>query len=424
MWGKRAGFISLLCVLFVMGFYLSFLYFQQFQRIKIGEREIRINLNSKINPQKVYHLRLWDYDWPFLKCGYRNYLLGAIAEFQKTYPNIKVKIRLLDLLTGSQELNKSLRAGRPPDLYCSAFNLPEFNFGYQIPVGPFADRASAQPAYFAALSRLLTVEGVRCYFPRWARLEIWVGNSALAELAGLDMQHFREEGWNWDALLKAGLKLPKGCYPVVGNPLPDSFIDRLISRDDGPEWRALKRLKEGCRFPAGFSSDMIGNFMTGRALFLAGVQPIIVAKLRRLQLWGRADWEAVCLPAPGWGAAKPVTTVELSVISVYRQKFHCGNDRVMAAMKLAEFLSVYPVTTPWEELMAVPAARKAALIWSRNISGVTGDVSPLLKALDRSDAAVRVEDGKSRVALTSLLHNYLLGKVSPRQLKDEIRTIK
>jgi hypothetical protein len=424
MWGKRAGFISLLCILFMVGFYLSFLYFQQFQRIKIGNREIRINLNSKIDPEKIYHLRLWDYDWPLLKCGYRKYLLGAIAEFQKTYPNIKVEIRLLDLLTGPQELKKSLGSGRPPDLYCSAFNLPKFDFRYQIPVGPFTDRASAPSAYFAALTGLLAVEDVQCYFPRWARPKIWVGNSALAERAGVDMRRFREEGWNWEAILKSGLKLPKGCYHVVGNPLPDSFVDRLISREDGPEWRDLKRLKEWCRFPAGLNSDMIGDFMAGRALFLAGVQPIIVGKLRRLQLLRRADWKAVCLPAPGWGAAKPVTTVELSVISVYRQKFHSGNDRVMAAMKLAEFLSVYPVTTPWEELMAVPAARKAASIWSRNVSGVIGDISPLLKTLDRSDAIVRVEDGKSRVTLRRLLHNYMMGKVSPQQLKDEIRTIK
>jgi hypothetical protein len=422
--GKRAGFITLLCILFAVGFYLSFRYFQQFQRIKIGDREIRINLNAKIDPQKIYHLRLWDYDWPFLKCRYRQYLLGAIAEFRKTYPNIRVEIRLLDLLTGSQELSKALEAGRPPDLYCSAFDVPEFDFRYQIPVGPFTDRASAQPVYFAALTRLLAVKGVQCYFPRWARLPIWVGNRTLAQQAGLNLKRFQEEGWNWESVVQAGVKLPEDCYPVAGNPVPEAVAERLTLREDGPEWDVLERIKTGCRFPAGFDSDMIGHFMAGRALFIAGVQPVVFDKLRRIQQQQRCGWEAVCLPAPAWAAAHSAATVELGVISVYRQKHNGGNGRVVAAMKLAEFLSVYPVTSPWEELMVVPAARKVALTWSRNVSGVTGDISPVITTLDRIDGSGRIGDGESRTNLMKLLHRYLLGRVSLQQLKAEIGTTK
>jgi hypothetical protein len=164
--------------------------------------------------------------------------------------------------------------------------------------------------------------------------------------------------------------------------------------------------------------------MAGRALFLGGVQPIVFAKLRRIQLQRRSGWEAVCLPAPGWETPGSAARVELGVISVYRQKHHGGDDRVLAAMKLAEFLSAYPVTAPWEELMAVPAARNAALIWSSNVSGVIGDISPVIKALDRAGAVGRVEDGRSRVTLIRLFHDYLLGKVSRQRLKAEIGTIK
>jgi hypothetical protein len=422
--GKRTGLFLVLLILFALRFILSFRYFQQFQRVKIGKREIRINLKAKIDPEKTYHLRLWDYDWPLLKSGYREYLLGAIAEFKKTYPNINVEIRLMDLLTGSKEFSKALEAGRPPDLYCSTFDIPQFDFRYQIPVGPFVDRNVEKPLYFKSLTRLVTRENVQCFFPRWARLKIWIGNPALLARVGLDPKQLQEEGWNWEAIFNSAVKLPQGHYPLVGNLLPNRLVDRLLSDEDGSEWQLVERIKERCKFPAGFHSDMAGHFMTGRAMVLAGVQPIVFRKLREIQQQQSMRWEAVCLPAPVWEKAAAAGAVDLGVIGVYRQRYHGGDERVAAAVKLAEFLSVYPVTIPWEELMVVPAARKAALIWSQNVSAAIGDVSPVVRALDRLRAAGRAEDNESGLERVNAFHDYLLGKITRQEFQAGNRIIK
>jgi hypothetical protein len=61
---KRTLWGAFLSALFLASFFISFHYFSQRPRVRLGEHVIFCNPRAKINPKKVYHLKLWDYDWP------------------------------------------------------------------------------------------------------------------------------------------------------------------------------------------------------------------------------------------------------------------------------------------------------------------------------------------------------------------------
>ena len=87
-------------------------------RVKIGDHYIILNPKAKINPKRQYKLTLWDYNWP-VKNGsedYRFFLQKAVGRFQTLYPNIDVEIKLLDILSGHEEMAQALKTGELPDV--------------------------------------------------------------------------------------------------------------------------------------------------------------------------------------------------------------------------------------------------------------------------------------------------------------------
>jgi maltose-binding protein MalE len=138
---KRSTLIYLfLSFLFGLGFLTAF-YIREPQ-VKFGDHYIKCNPKAMINFKKSYHLQLWDYNWPIKDSGiqYRAYLQQAIRDFQKTYPNIHIEIRLLDLINGPTQLEQALKKNNGPDVYCSAYMIPKFNFKRQIPVGFYLNK--------------------------------------------------------------------------------------------------------------------------------------------------------------------------------------------------------------------------------------------------------------------------------------------
>jgi hypothetical protein len=420
----KAIIITFLVTLTAGSCYLTYRYCHPFQKYKIKNRIIRINPNVKVDPSQKYHLRLWDYDWPLAGGNYRDYLQKEVRGFNQLYPRIKVEIRLLDLLTGPGELARALETGRPPDVYCSALTVPEFDLKYQVPVGPFFQAKTLRRLYFSGIRRLTEIDGVQCFFPRWARVEGWVGNRNLLEQAGCPISQIQRQGWRWADLLSLKAQAPEG-FVVVGKVIPDTVIDNILTRRTSDqaeaEWRLLRQIREARILAAG----MLEEFVSGRAPFLAGVKPVVFRRLReRLARSGR-DWEPVYLPAPSGWPGRWAAPVELGVVSVYHNPRQGGYRQVAAAIKLGEYLSRSLVDqAPWEELMLIPAARSSAVTWSEKTFATRETFRVWEAKLTRGEWRRAEVASLRREKAILTLQGYLTGKFSRRdaivRLRDEM----
>ncbi|MGD8399957.1 MAG: hypothetical protein PVH64_03330 [Bacillota bacterium] len=405
-------------ILFGVGFYVTVHYLQPFQKIKIRDRELRINPGIRLDSSRSYRVLLWDYDWPLGEGNYRQYLQQQIAEFKRHYPNIAVELRLLDLLTGPAELEEALRKGKPPDVYCSSMAPPPgFDFKYQAPVGPYLQREVSRSRYFTALRRLTEIDGVQCSFPRWVRPNLWLGNRRLLELAGLSVAAIQARGWSWEELLRLREQLPPGHYPVVGRVVPETVLHQIGSREglvnpESAEWNWLRLVREAKVLPLDYNLKMLEYFSSGRAAVLAGVKPIIWGYLKKRLVRLERPWEPVWLPAPGGYPGNPRQTVELGVINVYRRPRR-RPEQIRAALKLGEYLSrCRGAAAPWSELMFIPAARAAAVKWFRQIGQGESGLKLLEPGLGggqwRLSATSQVRIGE----IDALVQKFLIGKVT------------
>ncbi|HEY8463385.1 MAG TPA: extracellular solute-binding protein [Bacillota bacterium] len=429
LFGKRIT-ICVLTGLFLVSAWLSYEYFKPLARIKIKDKIIRINPNVQIDPVKEYCLRVWDYDLPLKNCNYRQYMQKAVADFQKIYPNIRVELRFLDLLTGHGQLEAALEQGDPPDLYCSAFSVPHFDLDYQIPVGPYLKTEELENAYPLSIQKLVQVDGVFSYFPRWLRWNLWVANRSLAEAAGFEVNKIQQQGWTWTQLFAAKDKYPATVYSMVGNVIPMEVLRQIlpngcfVERQGESSWEWLQQLKESQRLPEDFNSNMLDRFLSGQVMFLAGISPIMLRVIRERLTQQGAAWEGVALPVPELSKGRAIHSVEAGVICVYRnRKRKGGSDHLAAAVKLGEYLSTYRDSSPWEELMVMPAARQVTLKWLQKQEPEQYP-AVLEYMLNHNNLTIINIDESYREKTAALLLKYLTGKINReetiQQLKAEI----
>jgi len=357
---RRTGVILLLIAMFAIGFLGAFVY--QRSRVKIGEHYIRINPTAKINPEKQYRLRLWDYRLPLDSGdGYTRYLRKAVRDFQQKFPNIRVEIKFLDLLNGEKELRQALVRNEAPDVYASFYSVPDFYYLRQIPVGPFLTKEEKERFHQRAAA-LYSVDGVLCSFPRWTSVNVWVGNRKWLENADLNIEKLQRYGWDWNDLQKLGTRLPKGVYALAGYPINDGFLQTL--RESGkrtPEVKALLELvagmAKGGKIPAKLEHQPIAGFLEGKVACLAGIRPLTYRKIMQNMAGGQYGVQPVVLPVPRLPGFEEIQVVDGGAIHVYRNKYTRGDDHVAAAMALGYFLSTYQDMTPWNALGVLPGRR-------------------------------------------------------------------
>lgn len=343
----------------------------------MGDHFIHCNPNVKINPKRNYVLRLWDYNWPIGEgaLSYKAYMEQAIARFQKEYPNIRVELTLLDFLTGPTLMGKALQSNNAPDVYCSAYGTPGFNFKRQVPVGPFLKRVERE-VYLSFLIRLTSQTGILCDFPRWVAPGLWIGNRSLLESAGFSIAEIQEHGWTWDDLIAASNRIPAGKFMLVGNPGPNGFFPQLVANGytTGSEnyWSEhgvtvavdfLDTMVQKKLIPNDFDQNMIGRFMAEQSLLLAGVRPSLYAYINQKQIINKTGWTPILLPVPVRSHSKEVLLVENSVISIFRNRKTTGDDHIAAAVRLGQYLSTYENTYPWEQMMVAPASKNNFSNW-------------------------------------------------------------
>lgn len=365
---KRTIILGLMVLLFLVGFFSA--YRIRCSQVRIGHHHLRLNPFAQIDPQKKYTLRLWEYDLP-VQLGektYRQYINQLISDFRKEYPNIKVELRWLDLLDGERQLREALDRNRAPDLYCSFGEVPEYYFRRQIPVGPFLSEKE-QKIYPESIRKLYSIERVLCSFPRWISADIWLGNRRLLEEAGLDLSKIQAEGWDWEDLLTLYPHLPANTKLVVGRPVNlgyGVYLKRVERNERKKALANIMRLHEMIQVKGEnpkLQENPLVEFMQGRSLILAGVRPLIYLYMKEASTQRNLKLpDQVILPAPRLIPGKEVCFVENGIINIYRNRYTKGDDHLMAALRLGQFISTYPDVAPWSRLGVFPTGTQAKLV--------------------------------------------------------------
>lgn len=408
-------------------------------RVKLGEHYIYCNPIAKVKKDRVYKLRLWDTNWPVLaEGGYEEYLESLVRDFQKLYPNIQVQITLMDLWDGPEQLAAALQTNSAPDVYCSAFSIPAFHLKRQIPVGFYLKREEKE-AYFPEARRLMMRHGVECYFPRWLAPSVWVGNQYLFDVLNLSWLRMQKSGYSWEELTSGSRKLPKNKFILVGNLGHNGFFsdsvvnvagtspggDFLPQNGINGSLNYLNDLIRQRRIPADFESNMLGHFMAGDSLMLAGVRPVIYRflKMKKKESPKERQYEPLLLPSPGVGG-KRVLLTENGVICVYRNKHATGDDQIAAAVKLGQFISTYERSKPFQEMMLIPAARKSAIKWCRELNPEIGDVSCLLEQIENYSLLNLPDHSVYQKDIYPVLQEFFARKTPLESAEERLRNVR
>ena len=388
---KRLLHAILIAIFLLVSFY--FLRELLWPKVKVGEHLVPINPNAELKEGQIYRLRFWDYDLPLQLAdkSYHDYITGLIEKFTKANPQIKVEVSFLNLADGSARLKEALRKGEQPDLYCSAFERPEFDYRYQVPIGPYLTELEQQ-SYLLAARELASVSGIQCMLPRWIGVGLWLGNSKLLAQLGLSVNKIQAQGWNWEELQQASQKLTKQQFLLGGNLGQPGILKELTASVAGTVGCAtnekpsdlarafLEELLKEKKSLALEDPNLLGNFFEGKVALVGGMRPIFYRLIKERLTERKADWQLVWLPVPSRYAERNAMIAETSMIAVYRTR-PILDEQVTAAMKLAKYLGAAPEIKVWQKLMVIPAHQRPLTAWLKDQQRLGNDCAWMLKWL-------------------------------------------
>ncbi|NLW48090.1 MAG: extracellular solute-binding protein [Firmicutes bacterium] len=416
---RRRTLRVLIVVLFFVSGFFSVRYFHR-PRIRLGEHYLFVNYRAKVNPKKNYHLQLWDYRWPGVDGDqwYEPFITELVKEFEKANPNIRVELSLLDFYDGPLEFSKALASGSVPDVYCSAYDIPEFNYRWQIPAGIFL-KPEELNEYYPSLRKRLTSENYLLTLPRWSVPLIWVGNRTLLEKAGLSVEGIQKQGWVWGDYTKIKERAEYSC---IGNLSANGLLTQIVSQKPSLSPSLILKTLDIFNGPLPWKSDLEANmihlFLSGKLPLIAGVRPTVYDFLRQKAAASHLGWEPVLLPPPSEQSRRIILPVENGVIGIYRHHKSGGDDQLAAAARLAFFLSVNRQTHPWQRLKVVPATPTTAKQWAQNLEPNDGN-RLLVDWLAEADVYSLRRSPDYQGKVYPGLKNYLMGRVS----RDELEKI-
>lgn len=420
--GRRTLSVILVILFFFIGF-ISVRYLNR-PRIRLGDHYLTINYRAKINSKKTYHLKLWDYKWPGAEddTWYQPIIERVIKDFEKENPNIRVELSLLDFKEGPKEFSKALASGAAPDVYCSAYDIPEFNYQWQIPAGIFL-KPQELNEYYPKLRKLLTLENYLLTLPRWSVPGVWIGNRALMEKAGLSVEKIQKQGWSWQDLIEIKERTKPIC---IGNFSATGLFSQILAVDGSNQTHSdISRVLDIFNLINGplpqqsdYETNMFQLFLSGKVMFLGGVRPIIYDFIKQKATTTGVRWEPTLLPIPCDKPGKIILPVESGVIGIYRSKKSRGDDQLAAATRLAYYISVNRQTVPWERLKVVPAAPVIARKWAKSLAN--GCSGQLVNWFAEGDFVnIKVSPGYQEEIYPGI-KGFLSGKTSYQELESII----
>lgn len=179
-------------------------------------------------------VKVWTYP---VHAAYETDIKQLIADFNKTYPNIKVEYEVLSWAEGPQKFDVALNAGNPPDLYFSGMNGQYVDTGLALPIDSYMTDA-IKSDFLPGTLDTMKFAGKQYGMPLYQSLWGWGANKRIFDEAGIDYKKIQENGWTWDEFLEAAKKLnkklPDGStqYALVTDGTSIDFLD-MITRSAG-----------------------------------------------------------------------------------------------------------------------------------------------------------------------------------------------
>jgi multiple sugar transport system substrate-binding protein len=179
-------------------------------------------------------VKVWTYP---VHGKYEDDIKLLVADFNKTYPHIKVEYEVMSWAEGPKKFDVALNAGNPPDLYFGGMNGQYVNTGLAMPIDSYMTD-EIKKDFLPGTLDTMKFGGKQYGMPLYQSLWGWGANKRILEEAGVDYKKIQENGWTWDEFLEAakklGKKLPNGTqqYALVTDGTSIDFLD-MITRNAG-----------------------------------------------------------------------------------------------------------------------------------------------------------------------------------------------
>lgn len=179
-------------------------------------------------------VKVWTYP---VHGKYEDDIKQLVADFNKTYPNIKVEYEVMSWAEGPKKFDVALNAGNPPDLYFGGMNGQYVNTGLAMPIDNYLTD-DIKNDFLPGTLDTMKFGGKQYGLPLYQSLWGWGANKRILDEAGIDYKKIQENGWTWDEFLQAAKKLTKKLpdgstqYALVTDGTSIDFLD-MITRNAG-----------------------------------------------------------------------------------------------------------------------------------------------------------------------------------------------
>lgn len=328
------------------------------------------NDSAKVDPNKPVEITWWDY--PNFQTGTAgDYEKKIIERFNKKYPNIKVKLEMIDFASGPQKLSTAIASNSAPDL---VFDFPGRIIDYarngvMVPLDDMFTDAFKKDVT-KAITDACKLNDHYYMYPINTAPNMMVFNKTMLDKAGLTSMlplNKTDRLWTNDeyfALLKAikekvpGIAAPSAIYakssagdqgtrPYIANMGGGKIIADDLSKYvlNSPEnVKALETIvdsvKSGLTLKGGealTSNDMIDMFLSQKISVSLLYNQVLKASSQAKK---NAPFEEVYVPYPTPSASqKPILEAFIGGIGVFDNK---DQNKIDAAKKLVDFIANDP----------------------------------------------------------------------------------
>lgn len=343
-----------------------------------------IDPEAEIDPNQEYQVTYWDYR---LFIGqdkrYQQFLEEAITEFNQRYPNIKVNYKLLSFLEGPKKLNKSLKAGNPPDVYNDIFGTKLISEELQIPVSLLLDEGDKEKYSPFALKSFSYQEQL-WGLPNWIFPRVWLGNKSILDKTSLNLNQLRTTGWTIQEFVQVAKEInnldKESC--IIFNPYNSDLIyqllrnKQLISPDEDVAlavdslhnvFKLLDKLRKSKVFPRKpdqMNKKIMSYFLQDKAGIVAPVNSWLLNSFYQQN----SQENLTLLPIPKFNSQQDkVTTALVTGLLLFRQQQYKGDDHSKAVYKFAKFINQKKNFYLAKKLRVVPAYLPLQSIWKKEV---------------------------------------------------------
>ncbi|MFT8870696.1 MAG: extracellular solute-binding protein [Sporolactobacillus sp.] len=338
--------------------------------------------------------------------SYKDRLQSLIKEFEKSHPNIQIKVQYVSWDQGPEKFSVALNAGTPPDIFFTT-STPEATFiksGLAVPLNKYLtknDLNDIEPAAIRNWTLSNKIWGVQM----WNALYTLGGNVDLLKSKGVDIQKIQKDGWTWDQFYKIAAKFKDaktssgqqvyGFLTMGDNTAGDETYAELM-RNNGVigmvspsgkfKWQGTKAvetlnfmqklLDNGImpKYTAQISQEkMTDMFNDGEAAIFGRIGPYQIPQndLRNKEIsQGKVSGpklDLALLPFPHYKGEKQVTIGGGGGYALFRQKKYQGEQHTKDAAAVLKWLTGTKASSAAADQFIIPARYSGQKMYAKQL---------------------------------------------------------